>query len=293
MVEKDLINYVHSVSTGGGDLTRYIQKFFFTRNMLCGSDPKGESLNTAKKRMDARVTDIINRYHSSLKKGNRIDFIYGHIPFIENAEDVFNRKVSYITTLRDPIKRFVSHHRADINQNNTLKGFKNWVNWVESGKHNLGYSWVEFNHQTDMISNRFGELNSNEKSLQLAKENLIKFKFIGLTEYHDDSVKLLSKIFSFPYIYIKPLNKYKARQVVPIDPDILAYIKERSYLDMELYEFGQSLFLQAIDKHKNRQLILPSKLEKICVFPIKDTDLLMAKIRSKIHNKLFNENIKF
>lgn len=284
----ELIIFTHSICSGGGDLTRFIQKSFFVKNMLCGTDPKGQALNTAKKRMDARTSDLIRRYKKKLESNRSVNFIYGHTPFIMNSESIFNRKIHNITMLRDPIKRFISHHRRDINNNNSLQAFKEWVKWIENGKHDLGYKWVEFNHQTDMFSGYQSELMSTN-DLKQAKENLKKFTFIGLTEEYDNSVELLTKIFHFPYTYRKPLTKYKAKNVITIDPSIVQYIKEKSHFDIDLYEYGKKIYEKQKSKYKDVALISPTNIDKYLTYPIKDIDYLVGKIKLKISNKLFND----
>ena len=288
---KPLMIFTHTVATGGGDLTRYIQKFYFVKNMLCGTDPKGRHLNTEKKRMDARTCDLIQRYKTNLESGKTADFIYGHTPFIVNAENIFNRKIHDITMLRDPVKRFISSYRTDINNNNSLTDFKAWVKWIESGNHTLGFNWIKFNHQTDMLSGFQNDL-TTEIDLQQAKENLKKFKFVGLTEEFDNSVEIFTKVFSLPYMHRKPLIKYKAKNVIPIDPDIIEFIKEKSHFDIELYEYGRKLFGEKKKQHRDTALISPTNFDRYLNYPIKDVDYWVGKVNVKIRNKLFNDIVE-
>ena len=256
--------------------------------MLCGTDPKGDSLNTAKKRYNARTSDLIRRYQAKSRLNKQTNFIYGHTPLITNAQKVFNRNILHITMLRDPVNRFISHYRADINKNNSLKSFKEWVKSIESDNHNLGYSWVEFNHQTSMLSGYKNNL-ANKNDLEIAKQNLKNCTFIGLTEQFDTSVELFCKVFSLPYTYKKPLKKYKAKNIVPIDPSIIQYLNDKSHYDIELYEYAQKLFKKENSRHKNKPLLPPTNVDKYFTYPIKDVDYWIGKINVKVRNKIFND----
>lgn len=287
--QEDVIILTHCIASGGGDLTRNLQKFFFTKSMLCGTDPKHELLNSAQKRYRARITDLIERYNAKLSSNKVTHIIYGHTPYFEDAENIFNRKIHHITMLRDPVKRFISHYRSEINENNSLKDFKAWVQSVENGKNDHhGHNWVEFNHQTAMLSGYQSDI-TTKKDLKTAKDNLKNFTFVGLTEEFDESAALVSKIFSMPYTYRAPLTKYKAKHVVPIDSNVIQYIKEKSNFDIKLYEYAKKLYQKKRAQFQDTELLKPTSFDKFITYNIRDIDYWMGKLNIKIKNKLFND----
>ena len=130
-----------------------------------------------------------------------------------------------------------------------------------------------------------------DEILNIAKKNLAEFFFFGISDYFDDSVKLFSKLTSNKYIYHKPLKKYKANNVIPINQDILKYIKEKSYYDNCLYEYAKNIFFQRKMKYENCELIFPSKSEKYLRYPAIRLNIIRCKAIAKLKNKFFDENI--
>lgn len=287
--QTDLLVFTHCIATGGGDLTRDLQKFFSSKNLLCGTDPTHEEFNTASKRYIARIHDLVERYNKKLKAKRPARFIYGHTPFMSDAESILDGRVHHITMLRDPVKRFVSHYRTEINEHNSLPEFKAWVKSVEAGNNSHhGHTWVEFNHQTAMLSG-YQNNDVSERDLFAAKQNLKNFAFVGLTEEFSESAKLLFKILSMPFTYRPPLAKYKAKKIVPINNDVIRHIQEKSNFDIELYEFGKKLYHKKLQEFKDTPLLQSNAYDRYITHSIRDIDYWICKSIIKIQNKIFND----
>ena len=109
----------------------------------------------------------------------------------------------------------------------TLRFFFNTAVWQLAG---LGFS----KHQSG----------SEVEALRLAKDHLAQCDFVGILEQFTDSLDLMSYTFGWP-----PVEGIPKENVTPdrvplrrIDPELQRRIRERSCLDMELYEYGLSLF---------------------------------------------------
>ena len=295
---KKKIFFIHTIASAGGDFAYYLQYLYKPNSFICVPDiKKGCSLNTPRLRAEYREELLKKQFDNRIKKGDEINLIYGHIPYLKNYKKLFHNEFSCMTLLRDPVKRFVSNYRKDINQNNTLREFKEFIKTYKSVPGDLPSeaNFINFNWQTAFISG-FYEYGTCYKKmtneiLTIAKKNLEEFFFIGISDYFDDSVKLFSKITSNKYIYHKPLKKYKANNVIPINQDILKYIKEKSYYDNCLYEYAKDIFFQRKKKYENRELIFPSKTEKYLINPIKRLNITKHKAIAKLKNNFFDENI--
>ena len=201
-----------------------------------------------------------------------------------------------ITLLRDPLKRFVSQHRESINANNSLSQFLEWEKRFLSRKDDnpKAHNGLTYNHQTQFLSGAIN-LPITESDLHTAKTNLINFSFVGVAEHFDRSAILFSKVFKLPYIKIAPVHKYRAKtkNIIPIDPAILDYIKKKSSHDYSLYELAMSLFIEKDAQLKNQQSISPEPLERMFAYPLRKMQLSMAKVAVKIKNKSTGTNITF
>ena len=292
------IFFIHVVASAGGDFAYYLQYLYKPNSFICVPDiKKGCSLNTPILRAKYREDLLKKQFDDRTKKGDEINLIYGHIPYLKNYKKLFHNEFNCITLLRDPVKRFVSSYRKYINQNNTLREFKELTKSWKSLPGDLPSQAndMNFNLQTAFISgfHEYGTCykNMTDEILNIAKKNLEEFFFVGISDYFDDSVKLFSKLTSNKYIYHKPLKKYKAKNVIPINPDILKYIKEKSYYDNSLYEYAKDMFFEIKNKYENRKLIIPSKSEKYLVQPATRLNITRCKVIAKLKNKFFDENI--
>ena len=118
---------------------------------------------------------------------------------------------------------------------------------------------------------------ATENDLARAKENLRRYDFIGITENYDDTMKTFCKKFSFPYLDWTCLNQYAFPQrTTPIPDDVKARIKELSYMDLELYEYGKALFAKQVEQYRQVPLQAPTRMDKV-LFRLRDFDRWRGK----------------
>jgi hypothetical protein len=286
------INFIHCVCTAGGDFTWYLQKQYFPSEMLCAPDVEAcIRLNSPRKRRLARIDSVVQQYRDKVKHGNNVKFLYGHTPLLENFSEIFGDDFKHIALLRDPVKRFVSQHRGSINKCNNLDEFLVWEEKFVSQEldDRNEHNGLTYNHQTEFISG-FKNISATDADLADAKENLLKCSYVGIADQFDESLQLFSRIFQMPYWRFKPLKKYKAKTVLPIDTKIIDYIRERSRLDIELFDFGRNLFEKKLLEYKEFPLVLPSASDKYIMYPLRDLSLFYAKVSAKVNNRFFGTN---
>ena len=187
----------------------------------------------------------------------KIECIAGHF-FFGIHRYYTARPTTYITILRDPIERVISHyyfvlhsnthylHKAVTENNLTLKEFV--ANKLSS----------EFNNgQTRLLAGLewnvpFGECNS--ELLDKAKENLeTHFTAVGLTERFDEFLRLLNHKLGWKTHFPKKQNVGQNRKKrEDIDSDTIAVIERYNQLDMELYRYAQSLFKEQYEELSER-----------------------------------------
>ncbi len=292
------IFFVHTVATAGGDFAYYLQHLYNPNSFICVPDVKpGTKLNSPTLRARYREELLKQQYDSRVKKGDKINLIYGHIPYLRNYKELYDKEFQCMTLVRDPVKRFVSHYREWINKNNSLKEFKaleeSWKslpNDIPSEANDMN-----FNLQTSFISgfNDHGTCykEMTDDILNEAKKNIRKFAFIGVSDQFDESVRLFSKIMHKKYIYLKPLKKYKAKNIMPVSSDILKYIEEKSIYDYSLYNFAKERFNEQVKLYKEQALITSTNFDTFFGQPIKRANLYRCKSIAKMKNIFLGENI--
>lgn len=94
----------------------------------------------------------------------------------------------------------------------------------------------------------------HKKHLELAKQNLKeKFAFVGIQEYFDLSLDLFSATFALNSIdatnYTTNLNTKKTKDTkYDLDEEVLAIVREKNKMDLELYEYAKELFFERLHK---------------------------------------------
>jgi galactose-3-O-sulfotransferase len=183
------------------------------------------------------------------------------------------RNPVFITMLRDPIERSISH----FEQLRRVPDHAFWKHdWMLKDPQVLSLEefieipetreWVT-NLQTRYIAAQFEpeirtlqDVSSSKEQFHLldverAKNRLTEFVFVGLLEEFDRSMHLLSYTFGWPLVKIQSLNVSPARMqredIAPATLDALIALNE---LDLELYAFAQRLFKERYQQMVNALL---------------------------------------
>ena len=174
----------------------------------------------------------------------------GHMQF--GLHEVLPPPVEYITFLRDPVKRVVSHYTM-LCRKNTV--FSDHLIDLSKTDWNLT-EYPEFCYSLDNGQTRalagvdpnlpFGAC--SEKHLQLALKNLdTHFRFIGLTERFNLSLMLLKRVYGWKWHFYVPDNVTSCS--FPLSPAVLEAIRHLNRFDFELYRYAEHRFQHLVDSY--------------------------------------------
>ncbi len=145
-----------------------------------------------------------------------------------NYEQFVKDKIDYITFLRDPIKRYISHfnnHKRRAGKYRTIQEFM-----------------TEARYDNFMTQRITGDLDI-DKAKDFLKN---KFSFVGLVENFDESLLLMKNELQLPNLNIlynkRNVSKnpnYQSESIFE-NHSILKEIEDRNLLDLELYQFVNS-----------------------------------------------------
>jgi hypothetical protein len=179
----------------------------------------------------------------------KVQFISGHLPF--GLHIFVPNQTQYITFLRDPIERAISHYYfikdCDINiYKHPLREYADSVSlkqFYENRKfQNLqtqfvaGFFYQKFLHRFAYI---------DKKMLAMAKNNLRKYYIYGILEQFNVSTEIISQKLQLTKKQLVPPQK--KTNVKPsqesIDESTIKSLLAAHKLDIELYNFGVEYFL--------------------------------------------------
>jgi hypothetical protein len=162
------------------------------------------------------------------------------------------RPSAYLSLLRKPVARAISgYHRVLEAPTHRLHEAVAGRGMSMQDYLTRGISLETDNSQTRAIagdvSTPFGEC--SREMLEVAIRNVEeRFPVVGLTERFDDLLLLLKRTFGWSNLYYVRANVTKgkpAREEVPFET--VQLIKDRNWLDLELYDFVAARFRDAVD----------------------------------------------
>ena len=185
----------------------------------------------------------------------KIRCLKGHMPF--GLHRYLSAPVSYITMLRDPVDRIISHYYY------VLRSPSHYLhNQVVANKMSLddyvssGISSELNNGQLRLISGvkKVDSVTGNEpvstNTLNTAKRNIsTHFTAVGISERFDESIVLFRKVLGWKNILYFKRNVAKDRPSrCEISKKTLRTIMKYNELDMELYEFAEVFFEKQVQE---------------------------------------------
>jgi hypothetical protein len=165
----------------------------------------------------------------------------GHMRF--GLHEILPWPARYITFLRDPVKRALSHYRMALRKGELPPGHRidpSRPGWNMEACPTVARSLD--NGQTRAIAGTdfdlpFGACNADH--LRLAKRNLDRhFDFVGLTEHFDLSLMLLGRVCGWKWHFYVPDNVAPPEPLL-ISAEIEEDIRTLNSLDMELYRYAE------------------------------------------------------
>ncbi len=212
------------------------------------------------KPFNSKALDITKKLFPSIKS------ISGH-NLIDPTNNLKETDGFFVTFLREPVKRCVSHYQDNCVRGNNKLSLEEWLSDKE----------VQ-NLQVKQIA---GE-DDLEKAKKIVRD---EFSFVGLTEKFNESLKLIKMI--SPY----PLNVNYKKKIVAKDnrikneilnnKDQVDLVKKYNGLDIDLYEYvSKQLYPEMLRKYS-------AEISKAPEVKYYKSELTLSYLTSKYYNKLF------
>ena len=179
--------------------------------------------------------------------------VHGHFLFWPDIE--WPDGTQFLTLLRDPVERAISHYFWLRARNPRFK--KSLEEAISEGS-------ISDNLQTRVLAARmpaFGE--TTEEMLEDALRSLDRVNVIGLTERFDESLVLATRTLGWRRMLYRRENVTPDRKPrEAIAPRVIDLVKRYNALDLELYESASKRFEQAIEAQGDGFAIEVAALER-------------------------------
>ncbi len=193
--------------------------------------------------------------------------VIGHFQY--GIHHYLNSEPSYITFLRDPIKRVISTYtyaRGNKKHKDHLFAENNSIDhYIMSGRNHMINNGI-----TKLIAGEWDnesiEYGSNPAwLLEKAQKHLDEhFLLVGITEHFNSSIVILSELLKWKIPYYSLANRSKRKRMgIPMNQTTHNNIKELNHLDFKLYELYSDKLIKTIEAS-------PALLHRINLFTNKN-----------------------
>jgi hypothetical protein len=237
------IVYFHVPKCAGRSLNRALRLRYLLSEVGLDSGASREGARvTAEADGDAALRIATDRFREAflvyqLHAGIRC--IVGHFRFSEAALSQFGDRYSFVTLLREPVSRYLSHYyySARVGDYSAVSGsLEEYLDTFEGRRGGSIYS--EFFSGLPMGSDF-----ASAESVALAKEHLCRLSLVGFVDDIQPFARSLSRLLGVR-IRVGWENRAgisttdRKREV---SPETMTLIEERCRPDIEVYEFARSL----------------------------------------------------
>ncbi|HEY2082259.1 MAG TPA: sulfotransferase family 2 domain-containing protein [Verrucomicrobiae bacterium] len=180
----------------------------------------------------------------------------------------------YVTILREPIARVISHYQYSVQRGNNKKTFEETVRVSEN------------------LENLQVKLIAGGRDLDKAKRFLERCAFVGLTEKFDLSLRVLGGLspWKLDLSYQKALvaRDNAVKNSLGRDERMLELAREHNQLDIELYQFAVNEIFPALCRKAG---VNPS--EKVPSYATFTEGFLFNYQSCRLYNRIFRQICKF
>jgi hypothetical protein len=243
--------FIHVMKTAGRTLLRHFRGNFELDEMY----PYGK-LDI---RYDGDQVDIHHHLDVACllrlpdERVRRIRVYSGHYPYV--ASELLGDDFIRLTLLRDPVDRTISLLRqfrrkdpwADPNLRHSapMEG----LTLEQVYENPFVYEPLVLNHQTKIFSMRVDDpletymdvIDVDDSRLALAKENLAKVDFIGLTEQYDEFLDELTAHTGWDILRHLRKNETPTEEIRPVSESLRRRIAADNAIDVEFYDYAKEL----------------------------------------------------
>ncbi len=273
-MDREALIFLHIPKTAGTTLNRIIE-WQYSPFAIFTMDPY-------------RIRATAERFKRlSEARRRRLRVVRGHLLY--GIHEFLPQGATYVTMLREPVARVLSAYYFVLRRplNPLHRKLKKERLSIEDC---LRLFPQRQNSQCRFIAGAEDTATSNERLLDIAKENLTKsFSVVGISERFEESLMLMAKTFDWE---IPSYENYKVAKTRPrVDPSAVDMIREHNRLDLELYEFGKALFEESLQKKEAavreglaelRAVPKPGSVEGFCNSTLGAGRFLANKIASAI-----------
>jgi len=280
--------FLHVPKTGGTTLASNLMTNFDKEELLrLYPEDIFENLNIEKTEDNYyKVWSHFKNYLNLLtdSKKDKIKVIYGHLAYYGIHRFFHKKTPRYITILRNPVSLVVSYYNffLGLNSNqrkyvvsaksifsdlNKILPFEAWFDGTNAFK-NTEVDCIYRSPENPKIN-----LTSLEK-LEISKENLNKFYFVGLTENPQDFL-FIYKLLGIKKFDISKKENVSKKYFVPEDYEkFKREISLKCKLDYELYNYAKELNKEFKNMSEEYKILMTFDLKSFTNDPIKEANFL-------------------
>ena len=233
MSGRQTLIFLHISKAGGTTLHKLIERHYRSKEIFSTrahhKDSVMESIDELKQLSEIQRADI--------------KVLKGHMPF--GLHEYLPQPSTYITMLREPVARVVSHYyyarRQPAHYLHDKAKRMSLEDYICSGiSAELENGQVRLLSGIKEVDGINGSESCTPEILEIAKKNLREhFTVVGITERFNEFLILLKRIFGFRNIFYVSQNVTRAKKHIPDDTKFIAACNK---LDMELYRYASGMF---------------------------------------------------
>ena len=271
LVSNDLIVFSHIPKTAGSTINEIIEANYDSESIFSFYGRK-QLENTSIKNW----IDDFNRQSKLSGDRSNSKVLRGHFGLgIHEFLDIDS--CTYISVLRNPIERVISHYyyfaRPEseskmITDDTTLESFLKAKKFIIADNYQTrflsGLGWQRGSYGNDIYHRKY-QLNygsCTEEMLEVAKKNLDKYVLFGLQSRFTDSLNLFKDVLNWKKVNFntqKNVNQRKPKRET-IDRETLRTIEEENKFDMELYRYAEEIFDSQVENLSKTPKIVDMRL---------------------------------
>ena len=172
-----------------------------------------------------------------------VDRVISHYYFLEQVENFFENSSSDSALAKDnmTLEDFV-YQRKSIITDNLQTRFISGLGWQRNQYKNV---WREVHNKNFKV--KYGDC--TEEMLDCAKKNLKNYVIFGLQSRFSETLDLFKNVLRWKKVNFdtrRNVNKKKPKKE-ELDPDLIKFIQRENYLDIELYNYALEIFEEQLE----------------------------------------------
>lgn len=186
---------------------------------------------------DEKTRNVLHAFQEQLlltQMAAGTTLILGHFFFSDRAYRHFGTRYKFVTIMRNPLDRAISHYVDERALGNRGKignmPFDEYLDTVTARRH-TSQNWRYFGGTSELPGG------SGNDVVEKAKENMLKFSIVGFTDRMDDFKIRFSK--EFGVLLRIPHYRKAAGEKPKLTPEQRARLEQLCAPDMELFEFAR------------------------------------------------------